>query len=81
MVNFGSFSSYTYNPWGTLPFLQLPGWSAVGVYSVIAGLFVIYALVLLGSFVPGLGSLANRIAGKYKKKLEQIFAFYFAADL
>merc|ERR1712008_52462 len=36
-VSFGSFGGYTYNPWSTLPYLQLPGWTATTVYAIVGG--------------------------------------------
>merc|ERR1712062_928384 len=43
-VVFGSFGGYTYDPWATLPYLQLPGWTVQSIYAIVGGLFVLYVL-------------------------------------
>jgi len=63
VVSFGSFGGYTYNPWSTLPYLQLPGWTATTVYAVVGGLFVVYIFALLGSYIPGVSDFVDTISG------------------
>ena len=62
-VSFGNFGGYTYNPWATLPYLQLPGWTVSSIYAIVGGLFVIYLVGLLGSQIPGVGEFFNTISG------------------
>lgn len=53
VVSFGNFGSFTYNPWGTLPYLQMPGWTVTSIYATVGGLFVLYVFGLLGTtFAP-----------------------------
>lgn len=63
VVSFGSFGGYTYNPWATLPYLQLPGWTVTTVYAIVGGLFVLYIFALLGSYIPGVSDFADTISG------------------
>ena len=70
VVSFGSLGSYTYNPWGTLPYLQLPGWTAAAVYTIIAGLFVLYVVVLFGQAIPPINRAYNTVTGMNNKLLE-----------
>lgn len=62
VVSFGSFGGYTYNPWSTLPYLQLPGWTVSTVYAIVTGLFGLYSFVLLGSYIPGVSDFFNTIS-------------------
>lgn len=63
VVSFGSFGGYTYNPWSTLPYLQLPGWTVTTVYAIVGGLFVLYIFALLGSYIPGVSDFVDTISG------------------
>ena len=67
VVTFGNIGSYTYNPWGTLPYLQLPGWTVQAVYAMVGGLFIIYIFGLLGSNIPGVGEFFNTLSSKYRQ--------------
>ena len=64
VVSFGSFGGYTYNPWSTLPYLQLPGWTVTTVYAIVGGLFVLYIFALLGSYIPGVSDFVDTISGE-----------------
>ena len=64
VINFGTFAGYTYNPWATLPYLQLPGWTVSAVYAVILGMFALYGIVLLGSYIPGVSEFTDSISSK-----------------
>jgi len=62
VVQLGNFGGYTYNPWGTLPYLQLPGWSVSSVYTLVLGLFGLYTFSLLGSYIPGVSDFFTSIS-------------------
>jgi len=62
VVTFGNFGGYTYNPWSTLPYLQLPGWTVSTIYTIVFGLFILYIFGLLGSYIPGVSDFTNSIA-------------------
>ena len=64
VVSFGSFGGYTYYPWSTLPYLQLPGWTVTTVYAIVGGLFVLYIFALLGSYIPGVSDFVDTISGE-----------------
>merc|ERR1711860_160560 len=61
-VVFGSFGGYTYDPWATLPYLQLPGWTVQSIYAIVGGLFVLYVFGLLGSSIPGVSNLFSGLS-------------------
>ena len=63
-ISFGSIASVPYNPWGTLPYLQLPGWSVSAIYAIVGGLFLIYLIGLFSSSIPGVSNITNAIGGK-----------------
>jgi len=61
-VVFGSFGGYTYDPWATLPYLQLPGWTVQSIYAIVGGLFLLYVFGLLGSSIPGVSNLFSGLS-------------------
>lgn len=60
----GSFTTYTYNPWSTLPYLQLPGWTVSSIYTIVGGLFLLYIIGLAGAQIPGVGEFFDTVKGK-----------------
>ena len=64
VVSFGSFGGFTHDPWGTMPYLQLPGWTVQSIYAIVGGLFVLYVFGLLGSSIPGVSNLFSGLSGK-----------------
>ena len=64
-MSFGTVGGFQYNPWATLPYLQLPGWTVTGVYVVVLSLFALYGIVLLGSYIPGVSDFFDTISSKY----------------
>ena len=64
-VVFGSFGGYTYDPWATLPYLQLPGWTVQSIYAIVGGLFLLYVFGLLGSSIPGVSNLFSGLSSKF----------------
>ena len=63
-VSTGSYSNYKWNPWGTMPFVQLPNWSISIIYAVAIAIAIGYAVVLYGASVFSVSTLANRAYGK-----------------
>ena len=67
VVNFGSVPVYTWSPYATLPYLQLPGWTVATVYAIIFGLFIMYMFSIFGTFIPGFTAISRALSSKYKK--------------
>ena len=74
-VNFGSVANYNYDPFSTLPYLQLPGWSVSAIYAIVGGLFAIYLIGLLGPGIPGFSTVSRAWSGM---KLIQSFGQFQA---
>merc|ERR1712218_5510 len=62
VVSFGNIGGYTYNPWSTLPYLQLPGWTVSTVYVLVGLLMVMYTFALLGNYIPGVGDFFSSVS-------------------